>query len=255
MDAAPYYKDWTFWSFAVAALAVLLSQLPPLAQLFRRGKVEMEIYGKLCVNHMMGYANTSVILALWNSGGRPVRINRIDMRIYRSGQLLKTLVCHQYFLTRTGNEPVAFIPFNLERGAEWTHAVVFVEPLSWEDEKRAGRMRADLKRNIEEKIYERNRTVPEAERTIVVADDEFILPVLETFRRNFMWGHGEYEFDVQVVFDRQRSITSKRARFTLYESDSAILSEYAERYRFGFGPALDDSEQKGVFQPFTPISQ
>ena len=43
-----FYLDWQFWAAAVAALALVLSQLPPIHLLVRRAKLGMELYSNEC---------------------------------------------------------------------------------------------------------------------------------------------------------------------------------------------------------------
>ena len=46
----PFYLDWQFWAFGTAALALVLSQMPPVYLLIRRGKLSCETIDQILVN-------------------------------------------------------------------------------------------------------------------------------------------------------------------------------------------------------------
>lgn len=88
--STPWYVDWTFWTAIVAALALILSQLPPVLHWFKGGQLDIEIHPRISITHKVGNPNATLHIVATNSGGRDIRV--------RSGQLT---------LTRDDDEPFA----------------------------------------------------------------------------------------------------------------------------------------------------
>ncbi len=79
----PFYLDWTFWAFVTAALALILSQLPPVRLLFRRATITLQPYDRLNVTHYLGNANAHLHVRLRNTGGRAVRVSSLSLLLTR----------------------------------------------------------------------------------------------------------------------------------------------------------------------------
>ncbi len=93
----PFYLNWSFWTAVAAALALILSQLPPIHMLLRRAKLEMELYSRIHVTHKVGNPNVSFHMVLSNVGGRTIKIKGITSTIKRDGKLVVTLPAQNYF--------------------------------------------------------------------------------------------------------------------------------------------------------------
>ena len=70
----PFYLDWTFRVFVVAAIAVVLFQRPPLNILLRRAKLEVEAYSTLALFRKLVNPNAQLNLIITNTGGRRIKI-------------------------------------------------------------------------------------------------------------------------------------------------------------------------------------
>src|SRR5712691_6475060 len=79
----PFYLDWKFWSVAVAVIALILSQLPPIHILLRRAKLDVEAYSRMLLTHKVGNPNAQLHLIISNPGGRELRIKGILLRLRR----------------------------------------------------------------------------------------------------------------------------------------------------------------------------
>ena len=86
-----------------------------------------------------------------------------------------------------------------------------------------------------------------------MADDVVLTPVLELFKQKFMWAAGEYSLKVSVDIQGKNDAISAKCRFNLWDPDSDELRAYAERYKWGFGPAVDDKAQAGVVCQLNPV--
>ena len=243
--------DWTFWSFVVAGVAVVLSQLPPLRDLLGPGRATLEVHGRIQLQHMIGYPNSAVYLSVSNVGRRSVRITAIDLLFSRGGQEICRLDGVQYYVDPKDVKPILLVPFTLPGGGEWGHTVTFNQSLDPQEEKKLGGLRSALRMNIVRKVEERNRNDPE-DKALVVADEAVLRPLLDVFEEQFTWNVGEYQVEIRVHSSNAKGATASRFRFTVYESDAAELRGYASEYKFGYGPAIDVEHHRGVWLKLTP---
>src|SRR5690606_16295838 len=94
--AMPLYMDWSFWAVVVASIAVLLSQLPPIHVIYKKAKLDLELYSKISITHKLGNPNLQLHLILNNIGGRRVRVKDINVAISRDGIHLINLPAQNY---------------------------------------------------------------------------------------------------------------------------------------------------------------
>jgi hypothetical protein len=94
--ATPLYLNWTFWAVVVAALAIFLSQLPPVHMLLKRAKLDMELYSRIHITHKVGNPNLQLHLILSNVGGKTIKIKGITSAIKRDGNQIAVLPAQNY---------------------------------------------------------------------------------------------------------------------------------------------------------------
>lgn len=109
----PLYFDWSFWAVVVAAIAILLSQLPPVHVWFRKAKLEIELYSKISITHKVGNPYLQLHLIINNIGGRKVRIKDISASIERDGNLVATLPAQNYLQNQNDQSTLLFTTFSL----------------------------------------------------------------------------------------------------------------------------------------------
>jgi hypothetical protein len=241
----PFYLDWTFWSFVAAAVAVVLSQLPPVRQWRTRARIEVDVYGRLVVDHLLGFPNLAAVIGIRNTGGRSARVHAVNAVLRRNGQVLSTVRGATYYMTPESKDGVIFTPYQSGPGHEWVHTIHFVERLAQNEDRDLGQLRADVRLDISNKLREREANDP-GNPNMVEASDALVQRMSAVFNQRFVWVPGEYEVEIQVMADDALAAT-RRYRFTLYESDVRQLRDEFDRYRFGFVVALDDPNKRLVF--------
>ena len=132
--ATPLYLDWSFWAVVVAALAIALSQLPPVLSWFKRAKLEIEPYSKIAITHKVGNPNLQLHLIINNTGGRKIRVKDIRLRIKRDGIEVATLPAQNYLQNQSDKNTLLFTAFSLKPGEEWGHLTNFLNFFNREDE-------------------------------------------------------------------------------------------------------------------------
>ncbi len=178
----PLYLDWSFWAVVLAAIAVILSQLPPIHQLVRPGKLSMELYSRIHITHKIGNPNVSLHVILTNTGGRSVRVKGITLRLGRDGKDVAVLPAQNYLQEPNDKTTVLFTSFFVKPKEEWAHIVNFLNYFSRADEKKYRAAELALKTNILEK-----RQLPQNKDRLVEADSGHVRAFDEMFDEKFVW--------------------------------------------------------------------
>jgi hypothetical protein len=237
--SVPY--NWTFWAVVIAALALILSQLPPIHDLLKRTKVNMELYSRILITHRVGNPNVQLHLILSNVGGKVVRIKGANIVLKREGNVVATLPAQNYLQDPNDKTTVLFTPFSLKLRDDWTHIVNFFKFFSREDEKKYRSAELKLKENIGEKLK-----LPENKDKLVEAEPEYIQPFIDMHKAFFKWQPGEYEMHISIDAVPKKAGLQKNYRFTLFESDSNELAKSFDEYKFGDGLYWSSDRPKGV---------
>lgn len=244
VSSIPFYQNWTFWAVVIATIALILSQLPPLYNLFKRAKLDLELFSRIFITHKVGNLNAHVNLVLSNIGGKSVRIKGATIYLKREGKDIGAMTAQTYL--RNPNDvttTVLFTPFSLKPKDDWSYSVHFFKVFSRNTEKKYRTAEAALRENVIKK-----REVPENKDKNIEADSELVKPLLDMFQAMFEWTPGEYEMQVSIDTVPGGARVLKTYRFTLFETDSLELTKISEDYKYGDG-IYWDSRLKGVAVP------
>ncbi len=242
----PFYLDWSFWAVIVAAIAIILSQLPPIHIIVRRAKIEMELYSRILVTHKVGNPNIQLHLILTNVGGRSVRIRSISLSLKRDGKEIGVLPAQNYLENPNDKTNVLLTSFELKSKDEWAHIVNFLNYFSRTDEKKYRNAEVLLKNDIQSK-----RILPDNKDRLVEADSKNVTALLEMFNEKFVWFPGDYELSVLAMTSDKKVNALKNYRFTLFESDSSELSKVKDDYKLGDGIYWNSENHPGVILQIT----
>lgn len=244
MVVTPFYLDWTFWAVVIAAIAVILSQLPPLYNLIKRAKLDLELFSRFHITHKVGNPNVQLHMILTNLGGRSVRIKGVSLTIKRDGEDLAVLPAQTYYQNQGDTGTVLFTSFELKSKEEWAHTVTFLNYFDRPDEKRYRNSESLIKKNIAEK-----RQLLKNKDRIIKADSKYVKEFIKMFDDKFIWYPGEYELHISVTTSENKTNISKVRRFTLFESDSNVLSNYKNDYKTGDGIFWESGKLSGIILP------
>jgi len=245
--ANPFYLDWTFWSFVVAFCAIVLSQLPPIHLLLKPRRIEVEVNSRILVTHKVGNPNVTLHVSVRNNGGRVLRIRGFMLNIFRNNKQLISMPSQNYYEKFTDPSSTLLAPFSLKPGEDWVHGVNFLNFFDRANEKLYRASEAALRNDINKKL----RIKKEEDKNHVIADPVLVEPFMQLFERLFIWEPGEYIVELTVVTAPKSAMYSKKYRFTLYESDTAELRNYANDYQYGGGICFNWETHIGVFAPLS----
>lgn len=242
VTSTPLYLNWSFWAVVIAAVAVLLSQLPPIHILFKKTKIDFETYSKISITHKVGNPNLQLHFIINNVGGKKVRIKDINASIERDGNQIITLPSQNYLQSQNDQNTVLFTPFYLKPNDEWSHIVNFLNFFNREDEKEYRNIEKQMLANYREKKSQATEETP----LPIELDSEVVKPSYDFFEKHFLWNPGEYLMKVNIITDQDNANISKSYRFTIFESQEEQLKEITEQFKFGGGLWWDPNIQISV---------
>ena len=227
----PIYLDWQFWAAIVAFIALILSQLPPISQLLRKAKIDVEVHPMINITHAIGNPNIGgMYIIIKNSGGKKIRIKRLSLQVIRDDIDFFELPSQTYLPDLTEQKAIIFTPFNLRPDEEWGYSVQFYKELSRDDLKRYKEIGKAMKENIRSKLDDM-----EDKKQLVEADQDLVEPLIEIFKKYFKWKEGEYKISLLVYSENTEPVLTKNYSFIIFESDSEELYNYIEEYKYGIG--------------------
>lgn len=233
MEAATthLYSNWSFWAVLVSAIAVILSQLPPVRLWFKKAKLDIEMYSKISITHKVGNPNLQIHLIVNNIGGRKVRVKGISASIKKDGKLVATLPAQNYLESQNNQNTLLFTPFSLTPSQEWAHIINLLNFFNRENEQEYRGLEAKMLANYRSKKTNSNQDSQD----LIEIDEALVKPFHNFFDKHFIWSPGEYQLSVNITTDNETANISQEYRFTIFESHTAQLKEITARYKFGDG--------------------
>ncbi len=240
--ATPLYLDWSFWAVVVAALAIALSQLPPVLSWFKRAKLEIEPYSKIAITHKVGNPNIQLHLIINNIGGRKIRVKDIHVEVERDGIEVANLQAQNYLQSQSDKDTLLFTAFSLKPGEEWAHITNFLNYFNREDEN----LFRSLEKEMLSDFHAKRDTFGHDHKGLIEIESDLVQPFHEFFNRKFIWKAGEYNLNVFVRTDSPKVDLIRRYRFTLFESHVTHLHAITEHFKYGGEISWDPNIQTNV---------
>jgi hypothetical protein len=244
MPSTPFYFDWQFWSAVAAFAALILSQLPPLKQILRKGIVTIEKYETLYLSHTIGSPSAHLFVILKNVGNTTINVQSISLSITRKNSNAFLLKGRGYQINPTDNQFVMLVPFEIAPNTTWAHTINFIDVWNRDSQKEY----KNIYIKIRDSINEKNKIQPMVFGSQQEADLVAYENLCNFFKHNFKWLDGEYEAEILVKNKAGDIIAQDSVVFTLFESESDELKSWVADYKFGYGIHLPASQnQVGVW--------
>lgn len=244
----PFYQDWRFWSFAIAGLALLLSQLPPVLSWFRRGQLDVEVYSFIHLTHKVGNPNVQLHLIISNVGARAVRVKNVSLEFSRAEGGQFSLPAMNYLQNPSDKTTILLTSFTLKPKEDWGHIVNFLNVFSRQDEREYRRLETALKNEIirlGEGISKPTR--------LLEAAPQFYQQLVRSFEQRFRFEPGEYTLTLRIAAEPASAGVERTYRMTIFESDTAELRRYAEDYKYGAGIYWQMESHTGIIVPIHTV--
>jgi hypothetical protein len=244
MASVPFYLDWQFWSAVAALSALILSQLPPLKQILKKGRVTIEKHGTLFLSHSIGSPSAHVFVILKNIGNTTTSVQSIDFLVKRKNSDSFTLKGRGYQINPSDQQFTMLVPFEIPPNKTWSHTINFIEAWNRDSQKEYKNIYIKIRDSINKKA----QTPPIEHGVQHEADPIAYENICKFFKKNFKWLDGEYECEILVKNKVGEVITKGSVLFTLFESESDDLKSWEADYKYGYGVHLPLSpNQMGVW--------
>jgi hypothetical protein len=238
MESSVFYLDWNFWTAVLAAVAIALSQLPPIKLWFRKAKIDFELHSRISITHKVGNPNLQLHVLVSNIGGKKVKIKEINARIENDSDKQIVIPSQTYLQTSDTKNGILFTTFSIDQGGEWSHIINLFNSFSREDEKEyrnmQKEMRIDLINKLKAKKEEiKNKKAEDDSEELVELDNKYIDQSKSFFQKHFFWNPGEYKMTIDVITDQSSANLSKTFRFTIFEVHTDQMKLIVDRYKYG----------------------
>ena len=227
--------DWL--TGLVALVALVLSQLPPLRRLFKKKELTLAAADTVGVLHFFGNTQLDVWIVLENSGGKQIKIDRIDCVLTRNNKEVQRLVANSYWLTESlGQDRAIQLPLAeiaLKPEDRWSGYLRAWDRDRWS--KPIQREVNHLSTAMREQI---SRKLESGEQKPVEIDDDLMEQLRDVTKRLAVLEEGDYTLTIRV-FERSSTqpLQTTTFDFTMFENDVASLyADLETDYRMGFGP-------------------
>jgi len=250
-------KDPAFWSTVIAVVALVLSQLPPVRELLKARQLRILIPDNLTLQHYMGNLQLVVFLALRNSGGREVMVQKVECVITSEEGRHWRLPAQTIVTSPAGghSSPELFMGWvSLKPDEQWTQTVRFFKVWSVQDEEEATGISARIRTDINTKISQR---LPEQSNKLAEADPELVQQAKDFFEKRFSLTKGSYRLLVAASSDGNELLCVRGFDFTLFDHQVRALRSAVDDYKIGAGIYYmnNDPSKGGAFIRLRPLAE
>jgi hypothetical protein len=243
-----FYADPKIWSVCIAGVALILSQFPPVHKMFRKGKLELDVYEKAHLTHSLGNPNLQFHLIINNVGGQKVTVEGIESELVFESQQPRKIKAQNFIKSDESNGQVLLTKFKINSGEEWAHLTNFFNDFSKAEEKES---KTFIKKTRDE-ITEKFRTKPQNQDMVEISEP-LVASIKSFFDKKFIWEAGEYSIKISIKCSDKSQNVSKNLRFTLFESDSDELREYTEKFKYGESVVYPSKRDVGIITSLKEI--
>lgn len=229
-------SDPGVWSAVIAAIALVLSQLPPITTLIARPRIRLFLPERLWLSHWLGTPFVVALITVENLSARKQAVARMDGWLVERSADTGRIMSAQTHILQTGvalgqapSEPL-FVGVRLKPEEIWSGTIRFAPTLSDESEERISEIIAELGRDLSDK----NPSLPAGFRPRP-ADGAVVLKAINFFDRHFDLRPGTYQFIIAAFASTGAVLDIQGMEFKLFERTIALLRETTDQYQYGVG--------------------
>lgn len=251
-----FLKSPEAWSAAIALLALVLSQLPPVHQLLKRRALRIVVPEYFSLYHFLGNLNLLGFVALHNIGGKTLTVAKIDCLVRGESNVwhLPGLM-YQSRLPQgpAGQQNVEFFVewTVLKPDDHWSETVHFFKPWSFQEEEDAAEIISKIKNNITAKLDQRP---PDAPKKLVEADESLVEEAKGFFKKRFTLSKGNYRVVIAALSEKKELLAARGFDFTLFDNHIKTMRSAAEDYKIGAGIYYPADPSKQIAIRLRPLS-
>jgi hypothetical protein len=219
----------------IAGIALVLSQFPPLRELFRRARIKINSAELFQLFHNLGNTHLIMFLDIHNVGGQAITIDRLLCCISDENNNVWALPAQSYISRQVFDQNSGFSPefpvgrIVLKPGDAWYERTRFYQLWNETDEEKSNEIILDIRNDITSKVS------PETNGSWIEADSGFVQKATQFFEQNFKLHKGNYKIVIVALSEDDSPISLRGYEFTLYENHIRTLKSYTEEYKYGGG--------------------
>lgn len=247
-----WYKNTFGWSAVLSAIAIVLSQSPPVKDWFPNDSLIIKYGDRIGINNAIGLTGYHVTMELENNGNTTLPIESVKLTVVDPNAITKIYTAETLSTPSSSgavlNLPVASLA--LEPGQRWSGSVFFNKNISPNEEESFNSIRLLISQNIQEKIqsqtwdeYNPNSNMP--------ADEDVFKQAVDFFNSKFDLEKGLHRASVEVKIRNKDSVIEP-FEFTLFEYHFEMIKAQVSDYKYGFGiylPHLPNKQFGVKLQP------
>lgn len=213
----------------VALLALLLSQLPPIAQLLRGRRVLINTAEHFYLSHFIGNPNAYLSFRIVNAGGRNVSIRRILCVIKKQGGRGQWILpVQQFYRVEDPNLRLNFLGLTLKPDEYWEKTIVGMRDL----EKDEGDRRSELLQRIRDDYDDKKRASPESTPEL---KNSLVDDAKEIFEKCFDLHAGHFRLYLAAFSNSGTPLSVCGFDFVIFPSHIKLLKEHCLLYKNALG--------------------
>lgn len=231
-------KDPAFWSTVIAVAALILSQLPPIGELLKPRELRIFVPDIVNLSHYMGNLQVWVFLALYNTGGRSVTVQKVECVITdeegRPWRLPAQTYSPKLAQPQQGQAAPELLMswISLKPAEHWGETVHFYKVWSVQEEEEATEISARIRNDINAKLSRRS---PEDGPRLVEADAALVKDANDFFEKKFALSKGSYKLLIAAISEKNEVVRVRGFDFTLFDHQVRALRSAVDDYKIGAG--------------------
>lgn len=227
-------KDPGVWGVFVAAVALILSQFPPISDLIKGVKIKITVPGQFTLYHFIGNIQIYLLIGIHNIGGRSVSISRLECFITDDQRHIWHLPAQTYTSRQQSYQSNVLQEFllgliSLKPGEQWNEAVRCCRLWSETEEEKANEIISQVTKSISSKCPSANSQIQ------VEADEKPVGEAISFFEKLFDLHKGNFKFFIAALSEDNSVLAVRSFDFTLFESNINVLRSHTDQYKYGYG--------------------
>jgi hypothetical protein len=226
-----------FWSTIIAVFALILSQLPPVRELIKPRELRIFVPEVLALSHYMGNLQIWAFLALYNTGGRSLTVQKIECVIVGEDGSPWRLPAQTYTPTLAQTAPGQPAPellmgwISLKPDENWAQTLRFYKVWSIKEEEDVTEISANIRTDINAKL----KLKAPFDNNLVEAAPELVKRAKDFFEKKFTPTKGSYILLIAARSEKNEVLRVRGFEFTLFDNQIRSLRAPADDYKLGWG--------------------
>jgi hypothetical protein len=247
-----WYKNTSVLSAILAALAILLSQMPPITSWLPRPKLKVIHSDRIKIGNNIGIICFNFSLNLDNEGNVPLDVTKIEFEVLSPSGAKKTYMARSYRKPAAqGSQTVtlAITSINIKENETWNAFVYFKEDIDPTTEQELSNIRLSISQSIHS----------EQDRKKALGDDSRakIAPAIvkkseDCFNKRFSLKKGEYTTKLMVHTNQREVPFEVRSKFIIYDFHLEKMKAQVDDYKYGWGVFSSPDRNKRVWVTLEP---